>query len=1091
MANYCQLASVYLKTGNNLTAQALTGVAKKQTFTGFLTQPTMTSSAPLQSSLKTRITFTTLVVLLLGLWSLSYYASQMLRRDMQRSLGEQQFSTVSMVATGVNEELVERLDALKSLGSHINPSMMPSNESIQALLEQHPVELSMFNGGVFVTGLDGTAIADAPRVAGRMGTNYLDRDSVSVPLREGTLWIGRPNMGKTLKAPIFSLSAPIFDPQGKVMGAVVGTINLDRPNFLDKIMGGHYGKSGGYLLIAPQHGLIVTATDKSRNMLPIPVTGVNAMHDRYMQGFEGYGVAVSSQGVQELSAAKGIPVAGWFMAITLPAEDAFAPIHAMQQRIFFATLILTLLVGGLTWWATWWLLRQQLSPMLVATRMLSNMATNKLPPQPLQVHRKDEIGELIGGFNNLLGTLGQREALLKQILNISSVAIFLVDKEGVISQPNQRMAEMFGMPLADLDGKEYVELVHPNEREAGRKNMRALLNSQVQFVEVERCYWRADQSEFWGHLTGQRFIDANGEDRGLVGVIADVTQRRQAEAELHIVATAFESQQGIAITDANRTILRVNKAFTEITGYTSAEAVGQNPSLLSSGRHDAVFYAAMWDAIARAGKWQGEIWNRHKSGDVFPEWLTITAVKNGEGPVTHYVATFSDITDRKADEEKIKTLAFYDPLTSLPNRRLLMDRLEQALAACNRHNRNGALLFVDLDNFKTINDTLGHDKGDLLLQQVAKRLTLCIREGDTVARLGGDEFVVMLEELSEYELEAATQAEVVSEKILATLNQTYQLASYEHHSTPSIGITLFGSFQEGIEEPLKRADLAMYQAKAAGRNTARFFDPQMQAVVTARAVLETGLREAVAKKQFLLHYQPQVIGAGQITGAEALVRWLHPQRGMVSPAEFIPLAEDTGLIFSLGNWVLETACTQLARWATVPAMAELTLAVNVSARQFHQSDFVAQVLAVLARTSANPHRLKLELTESLLVANVEDVIAKMTSLKQVGVGFSLDDFGTGFSSLSYLKRLPLDQLKIDQGFVRDILVDPNDAAISKMVVALAETLGLAVIAEGVETNAQRNFLAGQGCHAYQGYLFSRPLPLDQFEAFVVNYRRQT
>jgi EAL domain-containing protein (putative c-di-GMP-specific phosphodiesterase class I) len=281
----------------------------------------------------------------------------------------------------------------------------------------------------------------------------------------------------------------------------------------------------------------------------------------------------------------------------------------------------------------------------------------------------------------------------------------------------------------------------------------------------------------------------------------------------------------------------------------------------------------------------------------------------------------------------------------------------------------------------------------------------------------------------------------------------------------------------------------MYQAKAAGRNTARFFDPQMQAVVTARAALEAGLREAVANQQFLLHYQPQVIGAGRITGAEALVRWLHPQRGMVSPAEFIPLAEDTGLIFSLGHWVLETACAQLSRWATRPEMAELTLAVNVSARQFHQHDFVAQVLAVLARTGANPHRLKLELTESLLVANVEDVIAKMTALKQVGVGFSLDDFGTGFSSLSYLKRLPLDQLKIDQGFVRDILVDPNDAAISRMVVALADTLGLAVIAEGVETQAQRDFLAGQGCHAYQGYLCSRPLPLDQFEAFVARHER--
>ncbi len=560
--------------------------------------------------------------------------------------------------------------------------------------------------------------------------------------------------------------------------------------------------------------------------------------------------------------------------------------------------------------------------------------------------------------------------------------------------------------------------------------------------------------------------------------------RQQAEEELRIAAATFESNDGMTITNADMVILRVNKAFTEITGYSAEEAVGQTPRLLSSGRHDAAFYAKMWGSIARTGSWQGEIWNRRKSSELYPEWLSITAVMDEAARVTHYVATFSDITSRKTAEGEIKSLAFYDPLTRLPNRRLLMDRLAQALAASSRYQRKGALLFIDLDNFKTINDTLGHDKGDLLLQQVAQRLSTCIGEGDTVARLGGDEFMVMLEDLSESAREAATQAETVSEKIRLTLNQTYQLASLEHHSTPSIGVTLFGEQQEGIDEPMKRADLAMYQAKAAGRNLVRFFDPQMQAVVTARAALELGLREAIAKKQFLLYYQAQVVGERQLTGVEALVRWKHPERGMVSPAEFIPLAEETGLILPLGQWVLDTACTQLAKWAAQADLAHLTIAVNVSAHQFHQCDFVDQVLEALARTGANPHRLKLELTESMLVSNVEDVIVKMNALRAHGVGFSLDDFGTGYSSLSYLKRLPLDQLKIDQGFVRDILIDPNDAAIARMVVALANSMGLAVLAEGVETEAQRDFLAEQGCHAYQGYLFSRPLPLEEFEAFV-------
>jgi len=563
---------------------------------------------------------------------------------------------------------------------------------------------------------------------------------------------------------------------------------------------------------------------------------------------------------------------------------------------------------------------------------------------------------------------------------------------------------------------------------------------------------------------------------------AMIAAQQRSDAQLRIAAIAFESQEGMMITDANAVIMRINRAFTAITGYAPEEAVGQTPRLLKSGRHDLAFYAGMWESIQRNGVWQGEIWDRRKSGEVYPKWLTITAVKSADGTVINYVSTHTDITERKLADDKIQHLAFADPLTDLPNRRLLIDRLHQALAAGARNKRRGALILIDLDNFKTLNDTLGHDTGDLLLQQVAQRLVTCVRDGDTVARLGGDEFVIMLEDLSENLEEAAKQSETVGEKILATLNRPYLLASFENRSTPSIGITLFSGQSDSIEELLKQADLAMYQAKTAGRNTLRFFDPEMQAAVTARAALEVELREALSQQQFILYYQPQVVGKGRLTGAEALVRWQHPRRGIVSPLDFVPLAEETGLILPLGQWVMETACKQLAKWATQPNTEDLTLAVNVSAHQFHQADFVEQVLAMLGSTGANPHRLKLELTESLLVSNVEGTIAKMSALKAHGIGFSMDDFGTGYSSLSYLKRLPLDQLKIDQGFVRDILIDPNDAAIAKMVIVLAESMGLTVIAEGVEIEAQRDFLAHHGCHAYQGYLFSRPVPLVEFEA---------
>lgn len=448
---------------------------------------------------------------------------------------------------------------------------------------------------------------------------------------------------------------------------------------------------------------------------------------------------------------------------------------------------------------------------------------------------------------------------------------------------------------------------------------------------------------------------------------------------------------------------------------------------------------------------------------------------------TRFIVLFRNVTQRKTSEVEINKLAFYDPLTNLPNRRLMLDRLRQALAASARTGSMGALFFIDLDNFKTLNDTQGHDMGDLLLQQVAHRLSQSIRQGDTVARLGGDEFVVMIGELNHQRDDAAAQAETIGEKLLQAINQPYRLANVDFLITPSIGVTLYTNHEQSTDELLKQADMAMYQAKSAGRNTLRFFDPAMQAVITARVGLEADIRLGILKGEFQLYYQPQINRAGQLMGAEVLLRWPHPTRGLVSPGEFIPMAEDTGLILALGNWVLETACTQLAQWAQHAATQHLTLSVNVSSRQFRQPDLVPYVLDLLTYTQANPRRLKLELTESLLIDDVEDTKAKMVALKQHGVGFSLDDFGTGYSSLSYLKRLPLDQLKIDQSFVRDLMTDANDAAIALAVITLGHSLGLAVIAEGVETQDQQDFLHSQGCDAYQGFLLGRPMPLAQFE----------
>ena len=571
----------------------------------------------------------------------------------------------------------------------------------------------------------------------------------------------------------------------------------------------------------------------------------------------------------------------------------------------------------------------------------------------------------------------------------------------------------------------------------------------------------------------------------------DETERRLLADQQALIEGA-QYRQAILdnMVDAVMTINRsglvesFNKAACSIFGYQATEIMGQHLSLLMPVAHrdsDEAYLAR----FLRTGDVEPalpsqEVVGLRKNGSTFPVSVSVSKImRSGQST---FVAILRDITQQRKDEEEIRRLAFYDPLTSLPNRRLLMDRVLQAMHTSARTGQHGALMFLDLDHFKLLNDTLGHDIGDILLQQVATRLKACVREGDSVARLGGDEFVVLLEALSPHANEAANQAEVVAHKILDALGLPYTLREHTYNSTPSIGIVVFLEAHESMDDLIKKADVAMYQAKSAGRNTVRFFDPVMQAAVVTHAQLEKDIRRGLENNEFALHYQVQVNARGECIGAEALVRWNHHVRGMVSPAHFIPLAEETGIILKLGQWVLETACEQLVQWGRNPTTAAWTLAVNVSASQFSQDDFVDSVARALAKTGAKPHLLKLELTESMLVNDVEDIIIKMNAIKEHGVSFSLDDFGTGYSSLSYLKRLPLAQLKIDQSFVRDLLSDSSDKVIAKTVVALGHSLGLTVIAEGVETAEQRDILIGMGCDAFQGYYYGRPVVAAAIQA---------
>jgi diguanylate cyclase (GGDEF)-like protein/PAS domain S-box-containing protein len=674
------------------------------------------------------------------------------------------------------------------------------------------------------------------------------------------------------------------------------------------------------------------------------------------------------------------------------------------------------------------------------------------------------------------------------LYEFAPVGYLTLNHQALIAGANLTATGLLGEDRKKLLQRRFASSVAPEDRDRWGQCFAAMMR-QDEPQSCELTLQRPDRTRFHARLHCRR-VATEGDASSLRIALSDVTELKRTEEELRIAAIAFESsQEGMVVTDSKGVIVQVNQAFTRLTGYSASEAVGQKPALLRSGRQDKAFYERLWATLNETKYWQGEIWNRRKNGKTYAAWLTISTVIDPEGHITHYVASCSDITEKKAAEAEIHRLAYYDPLTELPNRRLLQDRLGQALAASARNGKNGAILFFDLDNFKALNDTRGHDVGDILLVEAAQRLQAGVRKSDTVARLGGDEFVVMLEGLSSDSEEAAVQATQGAEKIRKSLTQPYDLKGNEFHCTASVGVALFRG-REAVKELLKQADLALYQAKNGGRDTLRFFDPSMQAAIVRRSTLVAELREALKRRQLRPYYQPQIDGAGRIIGAETLLRWMHAERGLMLPGEFISLAEETGLIVPIDQWVLATVCLQLQAWQASALTRGLKLAVNVSARQFRQPDFVEHVQQVLKKTGADPARLEIELIESLVMEDIAGTLEKMRALKALGIGFSMDGFGTGYASLSYLTRLPFDQIKIDQSFVRNLHHNAYDQAMVQTIMTMAKSLGLSVLAQGTETEAQREFLGRHDCDAFQGHLFSRPLPLDEFERYVDLHRER-
>jgi len=687
----------------------------------------------------------------------------------------------------------------------------------------------------------------------------------------------------------------------------------------------------------------------------------------------------------------------------------------------------------------------------------------------------------------MIEAMRESEERLRMTLQSAPDAVFITEQNGRIVYVNDNVVALLGYERSELYAMSAFDLVPADWRERYREVGKQIVSVPGRHVFEIRLLTR-DGDKIPFELNAALLPNAR-----VFGSCRDIRERRAAQQALqdsqdHLQRLLDSMAEGMYGVDMQGNCTFVNAAFLRILGFDRAdEVLGKHIHTLihhsyADGkpypRSECLIYQAF--KLNRSAHSDNEVFWR-KDGVALPvEYWSHATYKDGK--VVGAVVTFLNISARREKERHIHQLAFYDVLTHLPNRRLLQERVLQSMAVSARSGQHAALILLDLDNFKKLNDSKGHDAGDRLLREVARRLQTCVREGDTVARWGGDEFVLMLDGLSTSPQEAAERAESVAEKIRSALNEPYQLGEYAHHISPSIGVVMLRGHGENIESLFKYADIAMYQAKQAGRNTIRFYDPGMQAIIDARLELENELERALAGDQLRLYYQLQVDARHRPLGAEVLMRWQHPQRGLVSPAEFIPLAEETGQIVAMGSWALREACLQLKAWQQDAQTCDLTLAVNVSARQFRTAEFVPLVQRILLETGVKPSRLKLELTESTVLENVEETIEKMRELKLLGISFSMDDFGTGYSSLQYLKRLPLDQIKIDQSFVRDIASDPNDAAIVQTIIAMTEALGLNVIAEGVETVEQEQFLNLRGCHAYQGYFFGKPMPLVDFES---------
>lgn len=1026
---------------------------------------------------KTKIILAVTLAIAILLGGTAWLHFNFYRQEMTTSISRHQFTLVSALAEEIDQKVGTAQEYLRSLAANITPELIANDTARENFFAMVHNQHHFFDEGITLLAPDGTILTKPHN-----NNIHFKADCPTLDYyRFATLETGQPQISEPFSPtrennPVVIFSAPVFNNNHEIVAILIGHLNLMHNNFLGHLSEVRLGE-GGYLYLYNQARTLIVHPDRARIMQQDVSPGVNIMFDKALGGFEGTGETITSTGMHTLSSFKRLRTTNWILAANFPITEAFASI-ALAKKHFFTGLIVTL---GLAALLVQLLMQRLLAPLSRLTDELYQFDGEHIPP-PVTVQTTDEIGKLATAFNQMLTKLGRQESILKEQLHFLQVLIdsipqpiFYKNADSRFLGCNRAFEDCLGVARQDLINKTAHDISPPELADRYAQADRELFAKGLGATQVyENALVFADNNSRDVIFFRATFPDLHGNLGGLVGTILDITERKKTEKELQKLSLAVQqSPVAVIITDVEGNIEYVNPKFSQITGYSFTEVLGKNPRILKSGSMSQQQYQELWQALNEGEEWHGDFHNQRKDGSLFWESASISPVCDADG-VTHFVAVKEDISERKQHEQQLEKLATRDELTGLANRTLLFDRLEQAIRAARRDGNRFAVFLLDIDRFKIVNDSLGHDYGDMLLCDVAARLRATMRESDTVSRFGGDEFVILIKEIKS--LEDVYQ---IATKILHVIAAPFQLERREFSLTASLGISIYPDDGTDKNTLIRNADIAMYQAKKLN-NHFSCYSQEMNHQLIETLELENSLRQALKKNEFILYYQPKIdLKSGAINGCEALIRWQHPQHGLVSPGKFIPLAEETGLIVAIGEWALTEACRQSLAWQRA-GQKPVPVAVNLSARQFRQGDLVVQVAQILEQSGLLPHLLELELTESMIMEDPEETEQTLHGLKSLGVCLSLDDFGTGYSSLNYLRRFPVDSLKIDRSFIQDVPADPSGASVVNSIINIAHNLSLTAIAEGVETREQLEFLNSCGCDSMQGYLFSKPLPPNDF-----------